>query len=65
MSEGLNSLKETEEKVFELKKDLAKFNEELELKNKEAAEKLELIIKKKKEASLNIENSKKLSEQGT
>lgn len=33
LNEGLKSLKETEDSVLILKKDLAKFNEDLEIKN--------------------------------
>ena len=45
-----------------LKKELAVFNKELEIKNKAANEKLEMIIIKKKESKEKIESSKKLTE---
>jgi hypothetical protein len=46
-----------------LKKDLAKFNEDLEIKNQQAEEKLNLIIQKKNEANEKIQISKKISEE--
>ena len=63
LKEGLTSLKETEENVNELKKELDIFNVELENQNNAANQKLELILDGKKESNEKIQSSKILQEQ--
>ena len=58
---GLNKLKETEEQVIELQKSLDTYKAELEAKEKEANEKLKLMVKEQKEAEAKRESSITLS----
>ena len=62
MEKGLEKLRETEEKVNEMKVSLAEYDKKLEQKNKEANEKLEMITQKQAEAEEKVESSNKLNE---
>lgn len=60
---GLSKLKETEETVKELQKSLDKYKTELETKEKEANQKLNMMVQKQKEAEQKRENSIILSKE--
>jgi len=60
---GLGKLKETEEQVVQLQKSLDVYKTELEAKEKQANEKLKLMVKEQKEAEQRRENSIKLSKE--
>ena len=54
---GLDALKETEESVIKLKKDLIEFDKQLEVKEEEAQQQMEKIVELKKLAKIDIEKS--------
>jgi dynein heavy chain 1 len=60
---GLGKLKETEETVLELQKSLDKYKNELEIKEKEANVKLNLMVQKQKEAESKRESAIILSKE--
>ena len=63
LQKGLQSLKNTETNVNELKVSLFKYDQDLEIKNNEANKKLDLIMEKQRQSNLKIEDSVKLSAQ--
>ena len=60
---GLSKLKETEETVIDLQKSLDKYKTDLEIKEKEANVKLNLMVQKQKEAEQKRESSILLSKE--
>lgn len=60
---GLDKLKETEETVIQLQKSLDKYKNELEIKEKEANQKLTLMVQKQNEAEKKKETSIILSKE--